>query len=119
MNLKKLFIDHCKMKTFEINDSQITTIKAINEFYRSNFDYSFLLNLFSKKNNNLGFYLQGDVGVGKTMILNFFYENFNQTKQRFHFNEFMISLHNFIYQNKDNKKENIIDQFVNKLKKKI
>ena len=118
MNLKKLFIDHCKMKTFEINDSQITTIKAINEFYRSNFDYSFLLNLFSKKNNNLGFYLQGDVGVGKTMILNFFYENFNQTKQRFHFNEFMISFHNFIHQNKGNKKENIIDKFVSRLKKK-
>ena len=106
------------MKTFEINDSQITTIKAINEFYRSNFDYSFLLNLFSKKNNNLGFYLQGDVGVGKTMILNFFYENFNQTKQRFHFNEFMISFHNFIHQNKGNKKENIIDKFVSRLKKK-
>jgi len=118
MNLKKLFINHCKMKTFEINDSQITTIKAINEFYRSNFDYSFLLNLFSKKNNNLGFYLQGDVGVGKTMILNFFYENFNQTKQRFHFNEFMISFHNFIHQNKGNKKENIIDKFVSRLKKK-
>jgi cell division protein ZapE len=118
MNLKKLFIDHCKMKTFEINDSQITTIKAINEFYRSNFDYSFLLNLFSKKKNNLGFYLQGDVGVGKTMILNFFYENFNQTKQRFHFNEFMISFHNFIHQNKGNKKENTIDKFVSRLKKK-
>jgi len=118
MNLKKLFIDHCKMKTFEINDSQITTIKAINEFYQNNFDYSFLLNLFSAKKNNLGFYLQGDVGVGKTMILNFFYENFNQTKQRFHFNEFMISFHNFIHQNKGNKKENIIDKFVSRLKKK-
>jgi cell division protein ZapE len=66
----------------------------------------------------LGFYLQGDVGVGKTMILNFFYENFNQTKQRFHFNEFMISFHNFIHQNKGNKKENIIDKFVSRLKKK-
>ena len=71
-----------------------------------------------KKKNMLGFYLQGDVGVGKTMILNFFYENFNQSKQRLHFNEFMISFHDFIFQNKDNKKENIIDKFVNKLKKK-
>ena len=105
MNLKKLFIDHCKMKTFEINDSQITTIKAINEFYRSNFDYSFLLNLFSKKNNNLGFYLQGDVGVGKTMILNFFYENFNHSKKRLHFNEFMISFHDFIFQTRIVKKK--------------
>ena len=74
--------------------------------------------IFKKKKNMLGFYLQGDVGVGKTMILNFFYENFNQSKQRLHFNEFMISFHDFIFQNKDNKKENIIDKFVNKLKKK-
>ena len=58
------------------------------------------------------------MGVGKTMILNFFYDNFNQTKQRLHFNEFMIGFHNFKFQNKDNKKENIIDKFVNKLKKK-
>ena len=28
-----------------------------------------------KKNNKLGFYLVGEVGVGKTMILNFFLTN--------------------------------------------
>ena len=49
MNLKRLFLDHCKMKAFEVNDNQIATIKAINEFYQKNFDYNFLLNLFSKK----------------------------------------------------------------------
>ena len=117
MNLKKLFINHCNTKDLEINENQITTVKAISKFYQNNFDYNFILNLFKKKKNIIGFYLQGDVGVGKTMILNFFYENFNQTKQRLHFNEFMIDFHNFIFQNKDNKKENIIDKFVNKLKK--
>jgi len=117
MNLKKLFINHCNTKDLEINENQITTVKAISKFYQNNFDYNFLLNLFKKKKNIIGFYLQGDVGVGKTMILNFFYENFNQTKKRLHFNEFMIDFHSFIFQNKDNKKENIIDKFVNKLKK--
>ena len=52
------------------------------------------------------------------MILNFFYENFDQTKQRLHFNEFMINFHDFIFQKKINKKENIIDKFVLRLKKK-
>ena len=118
MKLKKLFIDHCKTKGFEINDNQIIIIDFITKFYRDNFSYNFFLNIFSKRKNIPGFYLQGDVGVGKTMILNFFYENFNQTKHRLHFNEFMISLHNFIYQNKDYKKGNIIDKFVSKLKKK-
>ncbi len=30
----------------------------------------------------------------------------------------MINFHDFVFKNKDNKKENIIDKFVNKLKKK-
>jgi len=118
MNLKKLFLNHCKSKGLEINNNQIVTIEAINEFHQNNFDYNFFLNLFSKKKNIPGFYLQGGVGVGKTMILNFFYKNFNQTKHRLHFNEFMISFHDFIFQNKSSKKGNIIDKFVVKLKKK-
>ena len=118
MNLKKLFLNHCQIKGFEINDNQIVTIESVDDFYQKNFNYNFIKNLFSKKDIILGFYLQGDVGVGKTMILNFFYENFNQTKHRLHFNEFMINFHDFIFQNKNNKKENIIDKFVFKLKRK-
>jgi len=116
MNLKKLFLNHCKIKGLEINDNQIITIGAINKFYKENFNYNFIKNLFFNKDIIPGFYLQGDVGVGKTMILNFFYENFNQTKHRLHFNEFMINFHDFIFQNKNNKKENIIDKFVVKLR---
>ena len=63
--------------------------------------------------------MHGGVGVGKTMLLDFFYKNFNQSKQRLHFNEFMISFHDFVFQNKKNKNQNIIDKFVNKLKKKV
>tara|TARA_B100000795_G_scaffold132570_1_gene98926 strand:- start:231 stop:1271 length:1041 start_codon:yes stop_codon:yes gene_type:complete len=117
MNLKKLFIGHCKTRGLEINNNQIIIIETINEFYQNNFNYNFFNNLFSKKENTPGFYLQGDVGVGKTMILDFFYKNFNQTKQRFHFNEFMINFHDFTFQNKKDG-ENSIDNFVIKLKKK-
>ena len=118
MNFKKLFINHCNNKKLEINDSQLYIIECINEFYRSSFRDSFISNLFSKKKNKKGFYLQGEVGVGKTMILDFFYENFNGSKQRIHFNEFMIKFHDFTFHNKYNKKNNIINQFVNRLKKK-
>tara|TARA_B100000767_G_scaffold140673_1_gene132930 strand:- start:379 stop:1458 length:1080 start_codon:yes stop_codon:yes gene_type:complete len=118
MNLKNLFIDHCKKKGLEINQNQIKTIIAIDHFYQDNFNQNFLSNIFKKKKNKLGFYLQGDVGVGKTMILNFFYDNFKLTKQRLHFNEFMINFHDFNFQNKNNKKINSIDNFVIKLKKK-
>jgi cell division protein ZapE len=118
MNLNKVFLNHCKKNNLEVNDNQLVLIEELNNFYKLNFNKSFLKKIFSKKSTKSGFYLQGDVGVGKTMILNFFYDNFNHTKHRLHFNEFMISFHNFVFKNKENKKENIIDKFVNKLKKK-
>ena len=118
MNLNKLFLNHCKKNNLEINPNQIDLIKALNRFYNLNFDKSFLKKMFSRENSKLGFYLQGDVGVGKTMILNFFYENFKPSKQRLHFNEFMINFHNFVFQNKKDKKENVIDKFVNRVKRK-
>jgi cell division protein ZapE len=117
MNLKKLFLNHCKKKNLEINLNQLELIDQLNNFYNLNFNKSFLKKIFSNKNIKPGFYLQGDVGVGKTMILNFFYGNFKIPKQRIHFNEFMISFHDFKFKNKENKKENIIDKFVQKLKK--
>ncbi|MDC0975215.1 cell division protein ZapE [Candidatus Pelagibacter sp.] len=118
MNLNKLFINYCKKNNLEINPNQLDLIEKLNQFYILNFNKSFLKKIFSKNNSKLGFYLQGDVGVGKTMILNFFYENFKFNKHRIHFNEFMISFHDFVFKNKENKKENIIDAFVKKLKKK-
>ena len=109
MNFKKLFLEHCNTKGFEINESQVNTVKMIDKFYQESFNNYFLTNFFSTKKYKNGFYLQGDVGVGKTMILNFFYDNFDKSKQRFHFNEFMINFHDFVFQNKKNKKINIID----------
>ena len=118
MKLEKLFLSYCKKNNLEINPNQIALIKELNDFYNINFDKSFLNKIFAKKNIKQGFYLQGDVGVGKTMILNFFYDNFDYSKHRFHFNEFMIGFHDFVFKHKENDKENIIDQFVGELKNK-
>jgi cell division protein ZapE len=116
MNLNKLFLSYCKINNLEINPNQLDSIKELNLFYNQNFNKSLLKKIFTKQNYKTGFYLQGDVGVGKTMILNFFYNNFDKTKQKFHFNEFMISFHDFVFKNKKNTQENIIDKFVKKLK---
>ena len=118
MNLNKLFLNHCKKNNLEVNPNQIDLIEELKTFYNLNFDNSFIKKIFYKKNLKVGFYLHGDVGVGKTMILNFFYENLKSTKQRLHFNEFMINFHDFVFQNKKYKKENIIDKFVSKIKMK-
>ena len=116
MNLKKSFLDFCENKQYEINPNQLDVIKDLKDYYKNNFDESLLKKIFTKKKIKLGFYLVGDVGVGKTMILNFFFNELKEKKLRLHFNEFMINFHDFIFKNK-NKKDRI-DYFVKDLKKK-
>ena len=115
MNLKKLFLKHCEDQQYEINQNQLYIINYLRIFYTENFTHSFLFKFFKKKRNKFGFYLVGDVGVGKTMILNFFFNKLKEKKLRLHFNEFMIKFHDFIFKNKE--KENGIELFVKDLNK--
>ena len=116
MNLTIFFLKHCENNKFEINQNQLDIINNLKIYYSSNFNQSFLDKIFKKKNRKLGFYLVGDVGVGKTMILNFFFNQLSEKKLRLHFNEFMIEFHNFIFENK--KKEKGISLFADNLSKK-
>ena len=116
MNLKKLFFKHCEDQQYEINQNQLDIINYLKTYYIDNFTQNLLTKFFIKKKNKSGFYLVGDVGVGKTMILNFFFNELNEKKLRLHFNEFMIKFHDFIFKNKD--KENGIELFVKDLNKK-
>ena len=77
--LEKEFLSFCKNHDLEININQISVIKKLDIFYQINFKV-FFLKLFSKKIIQNVFYLYGDVGVGKTMILNFFFERINKKK---------------------------------------
>ena len=115
MNLNKLFLKHCKNNHYEINQNQLNIVNNLKDFYTNNFNQNLFSKLFKKKNYRLGFYLVGDVGVGKTMILNFCFDNLNERKLRLHFNEFMIKFHDFIFENKN--KKNGIDLFVKDLSK--
>ncbi len=119
MNLKKSFLEYCKEKQYEINQNQLIIIDELKNYYIENFNQNLLTKIFKKKNKKLGFYLMGDVGVGKTMILNFFFENLKEKKLRLHFNEFMLSFHDFVFKNKDNSKKNVIDYFVKDLGRKL
>ena len=115
MNLKKLFIKHCEGHQFEINENQLDIINYLQIYYTENFKQSFFIKFIKNEKKKLGFYLVGDVGVGKTMILNFFFNQLKEKKLRLHFNEFMIKFHDFIFQNKDN--DNAVELFVKDLKK--
>ena len=118
MNLNKLFQNFCKKNNYEININQLDLIEQLKNFYNLNIYKSFLKKLFSKDNSKSAFYLYGDVGVGKTMILNFFFDLVEEKKLRQHFNEFMLSFHDFAHERKEKNEENVINQFVKNLKSK-
>ena len=118
MNLNKLFQDFCKKNNYEINNNQLNLIDQLKNFYNLNINKSFLKKFFSKNNSKSAFYLHGGVGVGKTMILNFFFDLVEEPKLRQHFNEFMLSFHDFTHERKEKNEENIINQFVKNLKSK-
>ena len=116
MNFKNLFQNFCKKNNLEINSYQLVIIDELESFYKLNFNKSILNKFFLKNNSKTAFYLHGGVGVGKTMILNFFFDIVEQKKLRQHFNEFMLSFHNFTHERKENNEENVINQFVKNLK---
>ena len=114
---EKDFISYCNNQELEVNPNQIAVIKKLEQYYQSNFK-SFFSKLLSKQNFKKGFYLFGGVGVGKTMILNFVFDQVDKKKLRQHFNEFMLSFHDFVHERKDKNEENVINQFVKNLKSK-
>ena len=115
--LEEKFKIYCNSENLDINQNQINVIKKLQEYYKKNFQ-PFFFDFFSKNDTKKAFYLFGDVGVGKTMILNFFFDMIDHNKQRLHFNEFMLEFHNFVHKKKNNE-ENIINLFVKELKSKV
>ena len=112
INLKKKFEEFCKLNKFEKNRKQIEVINLLEKFFNTKTKSLFF---FKKKNLKSCFYLHGNVGVGKTMILNFVYDMVKVNKMKSHFNEFMIKFHDFRHKKKDGKS---IVKFVKELKKK-
>ena len=115
-HLKNSFIKYCTDLKFQQNIHQVKIIEKLINFYKFS-SPSILNTLFLRKKIKYGFYLHGDVGVGKTMVLNFFYDYIEIPKKKYHFNEFMINFHNFRHNFKDIDKVNIINSFIKNLKK--
>ena len=116
MNLNIFFQSFCKKNNLEINSDQLKIIDELKSYYNSNFKKSILSKFLSKNSLKPAFYLFGDVGVGKTMILNFFFDQIKEKKLRQHFNEFMLSFHDFAHERKKKNEGNIINKFVKDLK---
>ena len=112
MNLQDSFEEFCRQNKFEINSQQKEIIYLLEKFLIHK--ETFLSSFFQKK-EKFCFYLYGNVGVGKTMLLDFVYDKLEMKKQRQHFNEFMISFHDFRHEKKD---DSTIKTFVKKIKEK-
>ena len=112
MNFKKSYLKYCEDNDLEINENQINIVQKLTDYYDHNFKQSLIQKIFKDKKKKLGFYLVGDVGVGKTMILNFFFDSLKEKKLRLHFNEFMVKFHDFIFENKKNGNDNGLEKFV-------
>ena len=111
INLQDSFKEFCEQNKYELNVSQLEIIDLLDRFLNNK---KSLFSKIFKKRQKLCFYLHGKVGVGKTMLLNFVYNNIKIKKHRLHFNEFMISFHDFRHEKKD---DNTILAFVKNLKK--
>ena len=116
--LKENFTLYCNSKNLQINQYQLRVIEKLQNYHNENFK-SFFSKFFNKLSPKRSFYLYGGVGVGKTMILNFFFNQIVKKKQRLHFNEFMLNFHNFVHERKNENPESIIDLFVKDLKAKF
>ena len=112
INFKKRFEEFCKSKKFERNEKQFGIVNLLEKFLKSK---TKSLLFFKNRNFKSCFYLHGNVGVGKTMILNFVFDTVKVNKMKSHFNEFMIRFHDFRHEKKDDKS---ILQFVKELKNK-
>ena len=111
-NLLKIHLSNFVKKTIlKKNIHQLKIIELLIEFSK---EKKIFFQIFSHRKKNLCFYLFGGVGVGKTMILNHFFDSLVVPKVRLHFNEFMINFHDFRHKNK----KNSISSFVKKIKKK-
>ena len=69
--LQDSFLEFCRKKKFEINSEQVKIVNLLDKFVYSKKNF---LNIFLNSENKFCFYLHGNVGVGKTMILDFIYD---------------------------------------------
>jgi len=99
INKKKIIYDEKQTLILtELNNfSEILKKKEIKE---DNIFFSDIFNFF-KKNNFLGFYIWGDVGRGKTYLIDLFFSSLKIKKKiRLHYHHFMQLIHIKLHENK-------------------
>ncbi len=111
-SLENSFREFCHSNKFEINNKQLEIVKSLEGFLNKK---KKLISFFSQTDKKC-FYLYGNVGVGKTMVVSQVYQQVKTNKLKVHFNEFMVNFHDFRHKKSE---ENSITKFVKNLKNKF
>ncbi len=112
MQLVTKYTQLCQESGFQSNLPQLEIIKILNDFgmmlinmpkTQSNFNFlTKIITLFTPPDAEilpLGIYIYGDVGRGKSMLMDLFYKNIPLThKKRIHFHHFMSDTHKMLKQ---------------------
>lgn len=85
--------EQIKTKALSLDNAQFELIRELEKFLKKFAKLNFITRLLHRQ-HKLGFYIYGQVGRGKSMIMNLMYQ-FTETnrKTRLHFHEFMYDIH--------------------------
>ncbi|XP_010129057.1 PREDICTED: lactation elevated protein 1, partial [Chlamydotis macqueenii] len=92
-----------KQEELRNDDQQRRVVQHLQKLHESLKGYSIssknlLSKLFAKKKTPKGLYVYGDVGTGKTMVMDMFYSHLEvERKKRVHFHGFMLDVHQRIH----------------------
>ena len=113
MSIAQNIIDNLKNQGTTPDFVQIELIKFLSEI---KFNDNFLLKKFLKKDTDLGFYIWGDVGRGKTLITKTFISELKRNDiKSFHYIDFINFIHNAL--NKFSGSKNPVEKVVKNLTK--
>lgn len=105
LSLEEDYHSLLKDKQLQQDSNQLELVKIFQvykEFLESN-NQTLLRKIFSSLNvkqepTKKGVYIHGDVGRGKSMLMDLFYTHLNiKKKQRIHFHEFMLNFHSTLH----------------------
>ena len=120
----KIFQEHIASHSMVEDSNQLSLAKALDKIQlntRSWGALKALSKLFSIHRNDSkknGIYIWGEVGVGKTMVLNLFFDSLQtQYKLRKHFHAFMIETHETLHNLRELKKSDAIKSYASSIAK--
>ncbi|MBT4878328.1 MAG: cell division protein ZapE [Alphaproteobacteria bacterium] len=94
-NLNTAYLNLVKTKEISLNPNQLDLVNKLDDLLTSLNNNA--KRIFRKKHHNSGIYIYGDVGRGKSLIMDLFFNKSQCKKKRIHFHEMMIDIHHNLH----------------------